>query len=214
MSHSLPYAIRPMEPGDVPAVVTIDRLSFPTPWRASSYLYELRHNTRSFYYSLLKPALQPTIDEYAHSGQGWLHRLRSALRPAEESQVIGYVGLRFNATEAHISTIAVHPDWRGMGLGELLLLTAMEKAIELRSNVVSLEVRPSNQVAQHLYHKYGFRFTSIHRGYYRDGEDAWLMEVEANQSAYPARLVQMRHMLESRLCLQRTGVGQNRGDTL
>jgi len=214
MSHYLPYAIRPMEPGDVPAVVAIDRLSFPTPWLASSYLYELRHNTHSFYYSLLKPALHSAIDEPARSGQGWLHRLRSALRPAEESRVIGYVGLRFNATEAHVSTIAVHPDWRGKGLGELLLLTAMEKAVELRATAVSLEVRPSNEVAQHLYHKYGFRFTGIHRGYYRDGEDAWLMKVDANQGAYPARLVEMRYTLESRLRLQRTSVGQNAGDTL
>ena len=122
MNQPLPYTVRPMEPGDVPMVVAIDRLSFPTPWQASSYLYELRHNAQSFYYSLLKPALQSTMDEPAHSGQGWLHRLRSALRPAEESRVIGYVGLRLNATEAHLSTIAVHPDWRGRGLGELLLL--------------------------------------------------------------------------------------------
>ena len=51
----------------------------------------------------------------------------------------------------------------------------MEKALELGVSKVSLEVRPSNHVAQHLYHKYGFQFTEVHHGYYRDGEDAYLM---------------------------------------
>jgi len=195
MNHPLPYTIRPMEPGDVPTVVAIDQISFPTPWQASSYLYELRHPTRSSYHTLLKPA----TNEPAPSKQGWLHWLRGLMNPSKESQVIGYVGFRFQPTEAHVSTIAVHPDWRGKGLGELLLLTAMEKALERGVSVVSLEVRPSNQVAQYLYHKYGFRFTGVHRGYYRDGEDAWLMEVEINRDIYRARLVELRRALEARL---------------
>ena len=173
MNHPLPYVIRPMEPGDVPTVTAIDQKSFPTPWQASSYLYELRHPKQSFYYTLLRPATDGT----ASLNQGWLYWLRDILIPPKESRVIGYVGFRFRPTEAHVSTLAVHPDWRGRGLGELLLLTAMEKALEQGASVVSLEVRPSNQVAQRLYRKYGFRFTGVRRGYYRDGEDAWLMEV-------------------------------------
>jgi len=50
MNESLSYPICPMEPGDVPKVVAIERLSFPTPWPASSFLYELSHNARSCYY--------------------------------------------------------------------------------------------------------------------------------------------------------------------
>jgi ribosomal-protein-alanine N-acetyltransferase len=210
MIQSLPYIIRPMEPGDVPTVVAIDRLSFPTPWLASSYLYELNHNHRSCYYTLLKP----TLDEPKDTEQGWLHRLRSALNPAVESQVIGYVGFRFQSKEAHISTIAVHPTWRGGGLGELLLLTAVEKALEMKMSKLSLEVRPSNHVAQHLYHKYGFRFTGVHRGYYRDGEDAWLMEVSITHAAYQTRLAELGRLLHTRVYSQRADVGQNDGDTI
>jgi ribosomal-protein-alanine N-acetyltransferase len=218
MNHPLPYIIRPMEPGDVPTVTAIDKKSFPTPWQASSYLYELRQAKRSFYYALLRPE----TDKAVPSRQGLLYWLRGISSPVQESRVIGYVGFRCRPTEAHISTIAVHPDWRGKGLGELLLLTAVEEALARGASMISLEVRPSNHVAQRLYRKYGFRFSGVHRGYYRDGEDAWLMEVEVNRGTYQARLVELRRLLEARLYPQqqdvvRVGeqsVGQNDGDTL
>ena len=198
MNHLLPFTIRPMLPGDVPTVVAIDQLSFPAPWQASSYLYELKHPTRSFYYTLLKPA----PNDPAPARQGWFRRLRALLKLAQDSRVIGYVGCRWRPTDAHISTIAVHPDWRGKGLGELLLLAVIENALAQGGDVVSLEVRPSNPVPQRLYRKYGFRFIGVNRGYYRDGEDAWLMDVKVNQSAYRARLIELRRALEARLYFQ------------
>jgi ribosomal-protein-alanine N-acetyltransferase len=210
MNQALPYSIRRMEPGDVPIVAAIERLSFPTPWPTSSFLYELSNRARSFYRVLLKAEGCGTA-----SRQGrWRRWLRGVVDRPEESRVIGYVGFRLQSAEAHISTVAVHPDWRGNGLGELLLLTAIEQALELGSSVVSLEVRASNRVAQNLYRKYGFRFTSVHRGYYRDGEDAWLMEVQIKQDAHRARLIRLRQMLEARLGGLQVDVGQNDGDTL
>jgi ribosomal-protein-alanine N-acetyltransferase len=132
----------------------------------------------------------------------------------KESRVIGYVGFRFRPEGVHISTIAVHPDWRGKGLGELLLLTAMEKALDMGSKVVSLEVRASNHVAQRLYRKYGFRFTAVHQGYYRDGEDAWRMEAQVDTRPYRDRLAARRQTMEARLNRPQLDVGQNSGDTL
>jgi ribosomal-protein-alanine N-acetyltransferase len=214
ITQPLLYTIRPMEPDDVPTVVAIDRLSFPTPWLASSYLYELNHNHRSCYYVLLKP----TVDESKDPEHGWLRRLRDMLNPVAESLVIGYVGFRFQTNEAHISTIAVHPAWRGRGLGELLLLTAVEKALEMKMSKLSLEVRPSNTMAQHLYHKYGFRFTGVQRGYYRDGEDAWLMHAWIAPAAYQARLAELSRLVKARVHFQWVDVGQdvgqNDGDTI
>jgi ribosomal-protein-alanine N-acetyltransferase len=197
MQQLLPYTIRPMEPGDVSTVVAIDHLSFPTPWSASSYLYELNQRNCSFYHVLLKP----TTSETAPPERGWRSWLHGMAGLQAESQVIGYVGLRLlnRGIEAHISTIAVHPNWRGNGLGELLLLTAMEQALESKVSMVSLEVRPSNQVAQRLYRKYGFRFMGVHQGYYRDGEDAWLMAVEVKRDAYPRQLAELRQRLETHL---------------
>ncbi len=211
-NQRLPYMIRPMEPGDVPTVAAIDELSFPTPWVASSYFYELRHPKQSQYYVLLKPSAAPgyASDQAGRRWIRWLWRIWGRLEP---SRVIGYVGFRFNSDEAHISTIAVLPDWRGRGLGELLLLTALEQAYQLGVYSVSLEVRPSNQVAQRLYRKYGFRFTGVHPGYYRDGEDAWLMRVTIGHESYKSRLAELRRAVLTRLPVYHD-VGQNDGDGL
>ena len=205
----MPYTIRPMEPDDVSMVSAIEKLSFPTPWPASAFLYELR-KTDSHYYVLLKPA----ADRSASPERGWRHWLRRISGLPEEGQVIGYVGFRFQGDKAHISTIAIHPDWRGEGLGELLLLTALEKVLEQQASRVTLEMRVSNYVAGHLYHKYGFQSKNTLVKYYRDGEDAQLMAVEMNSSIYQARLARLRHALETRLHSQQIDIGQNRGDTL
>jgi ribosomal-protein-alanine N-acetyltransferase len=193
MREPWPYSIRPMEPGDIPSVVAIDRLSFPTPWSASSYAYELKHRNSSFFYVLLKP--DPNGDSPPERGwRRWLHSA-TGLGP-QKSRVIGYLGIRLRNSGTHISTIAIHPDWRGHGLGELLLLTAMEQSAKMERSLVTLEVRPSNATAQRLYQKYGFRFTGVHEGYYRDGENAWLMAVEIDRK----RLAELRQALETRLC--------------
>jgi ribosomal-protein-alanine N-acetyltransferase len=217
MPEPLPYSIRPMEPGDVPTVVAIDQLSFSTPWSASSYAYELKHRDTSFFYVLLRPGTNGDLP----SEQGWRRWLHGVTGlKQQKSRVIGYVGLRLRNSGAHISTIAVHPDWRGNGLGELLLLTAIEKSAKTGFDVVTLEVRPSNQVAQSLYRKYGFRFTGVYEGYYRDGEDAWLMTAEIGRDIYHTQLVELRRALETRLAhaAQRRSaaphVGQKEADTL
>ncbi len=78
--------------------------------------------------------------------------------------------------EAHISTLAVHPEHRRRGLGELMLLHILDQASELGSEFVTLEVRMSNRAAQELYDKYGFRGVGRRRRYYTDNaEDALLM---------------------------------------
>ena len=196
--ESTPHSIRPMTPADIPVVATIDRLSFPTPWPASSYLYELKQRTRSFYSVLVEPVPESAVP----SERGWRDLLRKAKGTLKRDQVIGYVGLRIRDIEAHISTIAVHPDRRGKSLGELLLLTTIEQALRLQATLVTLEVRTSNRVAQRMYNKYGFQFTGTHRGYYRDGEDAWLMAVGVGKNGYQAQLSVLRQILAERLCLQ------------
>jgi ribosomal-protein-alanine N-acetyltransferase len=208
MHHIGRYAIRPMTTGDIPAVVAIDRLSFPTPWPASSYVYELTRNSRSFYYVLVWAA-QPETRSQRWPLQTWF---RDLLGTKDESRVIGYVGLRLEPRGGHVSTLAVHPDQRGRGLGELLLLTAIDRTRELRLANITLEVRTSNQVAQRLYRKYGFRSTGMHRGYYRDGEDAWLMEADLSQPGYETRLARRRSAVEHRLAAQAEQVGQNEPD--
>lgn len=193
--------VRRMTLDDIDQVVEIDRLSFPIPWPARSYRYELLNNSRNstFY----------VVERASHSPQGggqpsgWLKRLIGTephVPEAPAPQVLAYSGFWHIADEAHISTIAVHPDWRGKKLGELLVWVMVRQAILQGATMVTLEVRVSNTVAQNLYRKYGFDITGLRRGYYHDNhEDAYMMTAAPLDAAYRARLQQygkelLRHL--------------------
>jgi ribosomal-protein-alanine N-acetyltransferase len=159
-------AVAPMTLADLPQVLEIDRLSFPQPWSEQSYRFELQENQHSHFIVALAPRPDP---------RRWWQRLthrRPALR-----QVIGYGGLWLVVDEAHINTLAVHPDWRGRGIGEQLLLALLEYARSQHARTATLEVRLSNQLAQQLYRRHGFAEVGRRPRYYRDGEDALLMTV-------------------------------------
>ncbi len=90
--------------------------------------------------------------------------------------IAGFTGLWFVLDEAHVVTIGLREVDRGKGIGELLLISGIEQAIENESRVVTLEVRKSNSVAIDLYRKYGFQEVGLRRRYYSDnGEDAVIM---------------------------------------
>ena len=103
--------------------------------------------------------------------------------------------------EAHISTIAIHPAWRGHGLGEYMLLAMLAEAEALKAAMVTLEVRVTNDRAQELYRKYHFEVVGRRRGYYSDnGEDALLMTTPSlNSAAYDRALAALADALHERL---------------
>jgi ribosomal-protein-alanine N-acetyltransferase len=85
--------------------------------------------------------------------------------------------------EAHVTTIASHPEMRGKGVGELLLVSLIHRAMEIGARWMTLEVRASNAVAQNLYRKYTFKEMGVRRRYYSDnGEDALVMWTDALDS--------------------------------
>ncbi len=103
--------------------------------------------------------------------------------------------------EAHITTIAVHPDFRGKGLGELELATLIQTAYKINAQRVTLEVRISNYIAQSLYRKYGFREEGKRPRYYSDNqEDALIMSTEEISSpSYKDRFQHLTSALYQRL---------------
>lgn len=195
-SESFPFLFRPMREEDVAEVIEIERHSFPNPWPESAYRHEIRYGTDSLFY-VLQPYPEP-------SPATWWDRLLRR-RQGERSPVIGYVGIRFFPGEAHITTIAVHPEWRGRGLGKYILLMAIQRALQHRVRFVTLEVRASNRVAQQLYTDLGFRVTGIQRGYYRDGEDAWLMRLGPLDEAEIERLEEILRATEARVLIRDAG---------
>lgn len=189
------YAVRPMRSEDVPQVEEIDRECFPTQWPTLSFGRQLLANRLSYYLVVFEPAAHHSqaLDAADHDSPSPEHRLSDRLRrffepdrpslalPAE--RIVGMVGFWVMAGEAHISTIGVRQAYRRHGLGELLLMSAIELAQLLDADVVTLEVRASNSPAQSLYEKYGFSRTGVRRGYYSDREDAVIMTTEPITSA-------------------------------
>ncbi len=189
------FAIEEMRSEHIPAISAIDRAVYPIPWPIHSYRSEL-HNRSAYYIVACRVDADAHVDHPAEVGAsagagtsaGLLSRLTRLLRPgttltaAEEVEmrrVVGYAGLWLMVNEAHVTTIAVAPEYQGRGLGELLLTSLIDKAIELNALCLTLEVRVSNYVAQSLYRKYTFRETGLRRRYYSDnGEDAHIMTTE------------------------------------
>ena len=165
-----------MQLTDLAEVQAIDRLSFPTPARAGLFEHELAQNDIAYYQVL------------GMAGDG------------RSPKIIGFSGYWLIADEIHISTIATHPAWRGRGLGELLLLNLLFQSYDHPANMVTLEVRQSNRVAQALYRKYQFAEVGTRPRYYRDtGEDALLMTMPSLNARYHRYLEKQQTNLYRRL---------------
>lgn len=141
------YRTAEMDVRHIPAILEIERRSFPTPWSERAFVSELTQNAYAHYIVAL-------------GGE----------------RVVGYAGMWLVLDEAHVTNIAVHPDHRGRHVGELLLVELQRRASEQGCTRMTLEVRPSNAVAQHLYRKHGFAPKGLRPGYYTDThEDAIIM---------------------------------------
>lgn len=78
--------------------------------------------------------------------------------------------------EAHITVLAIHPDYRGLSLGKGLLWGLLCWGWQQQLKWATLEVRASNLVALSLYQKFGFQEAGRRRRYYPDnGEDALIL---------------------------------------
>lgn len=105
-------------------------------------------------------------------------------------KVVGFAGMWVVDEEAHITTIAVDPDWRGRKIGERLFLHLLKEARRKGAEYVVLEVRVSNTIAQNLYHKYNFKIVHTRKEYYSDNrEDAFVMRLDNLQSEEYGRML-------------------------
>ncbi|HUW94163.1 MAG TPA: ribosomal protein S18-alanine N-acetyltransferase [Anaerolineae bacterium] len=200
----LPYVVEPMRVEDIPEVVELETLAFPSPWPARAYRYEVTQN-RLAHYHVARRQLPEGADQAPEKEEpSLLTRIQTWTlnnNKRDNRPMVGYCGFWIAAQEAHISTIAVDPKYRGRGIGQLLLVTAIEKAIELNATLMSLEVRVSNFVAQNLYRKYGFAVVGRKPRYYSDNrEDALIMTADhINSPPYQRMFHKRRKQLLKRL---------------
>ena len=198
---------------DVPRVIEIERLAYPSTWPPSAYRKELQDNRWAHYIVLRDKQIigERTVAQQLEPEKPRRSRLfpLSLLpnRPAvttsspDLASIIGFAGLWLMVDEAHITTIAMHPDFRQRGLGEFLLVSLIDTAYEIGARWVTLEVRVSNSVAQSLYRKYGFHQAGVRHRYYSDNqEDALIMWTdEINSPAYKQKFQELKSALQEKL---------------
>jgi [ribosomal protein S18]-alanine N-acetyltransferase len=141
--------IRDATARDLPRIIEIERLAFPSPWTLASFQREL-----TLPFSRIMLALPDPGDQIAAFLCRWLI-----------------------ADECHVLNIAVHPDSRRLGIGGVLMAESINEAKSAGANVVTLEVRRSNLPARQLYRKFEFEERRLRRHYYGPGEDAIIMEL-------------------------------------
>ncbi|GEK33501.1 ribosomal protein S18-alanine N-acetyltransferase [Kurthia sibirica] len=135
---------------DVEAVHAIEVDVFPTPWTLNAFYQEMTSNTQAHYIV--------AVDD--------------------TDKIIGFCGMWIVFDDSQITNVAVLPEGRGKGIGEALMRHAIALSKDKKVNVMSLEVRVTNIVAQNLYRKLGFSDGGIRKGYYTDNqEDALVMWV-------------------------------------
>jgi len=205
------YVIDRMTLADVPRVIEIERLAYPSTWPPSAYRKELQDNRWAHYIVLRDKQITAGRVTVPPQEPDKLRRFfpfpflsgRSAptLPSPELTSIIGFAGLWLMVDEAHITTIAMHPNHRGQGLGEFMLLALLDVAYQIGAKWVTLEVRVSNSIAQNLYRKYGFREAGMRHKYYSDNqEDALIMWTdEIHSPAYKQRFQELKQALLRKL---------------
>lgn len=138
-----------MTTGDLPEVMTIERASFPNPWSEVTFRGEIQNDGISF----------PLV----------------AVERTEK-RVVGYIIFWKIRDEIQINNIAVHPDFRGLGIAEAMIRNILDTVRPQGAVFVSLEVRVSNAPARALYEKLGFEIIGLRKDYYvNPAEDALVL---------------------------------------
>lgn len=100
---------------------------------------------------------------------------------SDRGSVVGYVIALSQGGEGSIQSIAVSPEARGKGVGELLMRSALDH-LSARSSRVRLLVAAGNDAALRLYRKLSFEETGkVFAKYYSDGDDALEMDRELSR---------------------------------
>lgn len=147
----------PLEHSRITEIAAIESRCFSDPWSEASFASAAENGMYSFY-----TAIDPVT-----------------------GKVCGYGGIYTVCDSADVTTIAVLPEYRGRGIGSLLLDALINTAVRRGAEQIHLEVRESNSPAISLYKKHGFTEDGRRRGYYRfPKEDAILMTLHPDKDSF------------------------------
>lgn len=145
-------SLRLATPGDLGAIMALERASFPTDAWSDAMMREELSSPHGYY-----------------------------LVAEEAGRLVGYAGLRApkGGRDADIQTIAIAESARGRGRGRTILEALLAEASNRRISEVFLEVRADNPVAQALYASEGFVEVGRRPRYYQpDDVDAVVMRLD------------------------------------
>ena len=138
------FVIRRMTEADVDGVFAVETDSFPKPWTREDFVREMTVNVCARY-----------------------------LVAETDGKIAGFAGAWIVLDEAHVTNIAVLPEYRGRGIGMALTESLLQYASNLGVVYATLEVRRSNEAAKRMYRAAGFEYVGVRKRYYEDnGEDA------------------------------------------
>ncbi|QYC38529.1 ribosomal-protein-alanine N-acetyltransferase [Nonomuraea coxensis DSM 45129] len=140
--------LRPMTVADLPAVMAIERATFPLDaWSEGMMRGELDDMPRTRHYVVA----------------------------LVEDEIVAYAGLAAASDQADVQTIAVLDKHQGRGIGSALLTELLAEARRRGAREMFLEVRADNPRAQSVYRRFEFEEIGTRRRYYDDGTDAIMM---------------------------------------
>ena len=153
--------LAPMRRRHLRSVLRIESQVYPRPWSLSLFMSELALRTSRVY-------AVARVD----------------------GMVVGYAGMMLAGDDAHVTTIAVDPEWHRYKIGTRLLLHLVREAVGRDAKHVTLEVRVGNHGAQAMYRVFGFRPAGVRKNYYAEtNEDALVMWADdVDQPEYVRRL--------------------------
>lgn len=150
-----PFSVRQFHPDDINQVVSVNQRCLPENYPDQFFMGLYYHAPKAFF-----------VAEY-------------------EGEIIGYIMCRIErgisgfgrmpVKKGHIVSVAVIPTLRNRGIGTALISAGVGGLIDYGASEFFLEVRKTNEEAIGIYEKLGYSVRRVLRGYYRDGEDAYLM---------------------------------------
>ena len=149
-------SLRPATEDDIVGLALLDRKTNPSPWNESHFEAEL---TKPF-----SKVWVLTDDE-------------------TDSEILGFTAWELSDNYGRINQIAVEPTLKRKGLGSQFLNSIVTELLRKSVPVLELEVRNSNTVALDFYQARGFEITKKIKGFYSNGDDAYVLGLDLTDQA-------------------------------
>ncbi len=142
-------AVVPVDETKVSQIVQLEQTCFAHPWSEQAIVSELQKPDGCFLGAFLGETM------------------------------VGYGSLSLVCGVGYINNIAVHPDYRRLGIGRRVLEQLEAYCLQHKAQSITLEVRSKNQSAIGLYESQGFLSCGLRKGFYRTpADDALIMTKE------------------------------------